>query len=508
MDAVTVRLMRRPVVESRRPDNPDGFKSLRALQSHRSASTMQWPSLPTTLFPAADESPIPGAVGYWMVHPAGARLSIDDVHGRSLWRPTTNHASAGLLRVLDFNFRIVGDHLSSRGLLDGGGWVTLWDNRWDRMGAARAGLFGPAHLGVWQITESVGVSSEACSTGRLRCDILPLGAYVQVVGVRYVAESCCVRGQLSSGGWITLANLEVPELPVKSAKLVAVSGAYKIERQVAVTSAVTRGSGLIRADLQPGEYVQIMEVMLTSERRVRGKVQGGGWISLIDTDAPGRDFATPVPVGPYLTMKSGVHMYVGIDDLPTTRRRHHYGPDEDEDGPSSMSVGDGGGGDAGIMNRRPALATIPHRGYELQIVGTEYVAEQQHVCGRLFGGAWIPLVDTTDGGFHWAKTPAQVEADRVAAEYAAVRRKEIAARAHTERLEAVKQAKAEERRREKEARTCPVPSCRKVFKSRRAKDQHVRNTHPFRCTHQGCRRLFASSEALSDHLRKKHGYSI
>jgi hypothetical protein len=187
-----------------------------------------------------------------------------------------------------------------RGRLQGGGWISLWnletlENTWAT----------PVPLGVYELIH-VATISTAKELDSQTLHGAEKGSYVDVVEVTICESISRVRGRLSSGGWISLVNLDTSD---KSWAMPMQMGAYRIIQDTIVTEAETSGSSGSKngATLQKGQFVQVVELKLMQDiARVRGRLIGGGWISLVNLDSKQRPWATPVQVGAYQIMSDTV----------------------------------------------------------------------------------------------------------------------------------------------------------------------------------------------------------
>eukprot|EP00931_Biecheleriopsis_adriatica_P048288 TRINITY_DN27896_c0_g1_i2.p1 TRINITY_DN27896_c0_g1~~TRINITY_DN27896_c0_g1_i2.p1 ORF type:complete len:2098 (+),score=402.90 TRINITY_DN27896_c0_g1_i2:199-6492(+) len=112
--------------------------------------------------------------------------------------------------------------------------------------------------------------------------------------------------------------------------------------------------------LPHGAVVQIEDaVCVQSDHRLRGRLESGGWISLVNTE-DGSCWAEPWQVGVYLSISEVLQISIDVD-------------------PSS-----------------PETDTIAF-GHYIQILETRYLPDQNCVRGRLAVGGWVSLDDLTTG---------------------------------------------------------------------------------------------------------------
>ena len=168
--------------------------------------------------------------------------------------------------------------------------------------------------GLYQIVaESVpvedGLAADSKQLGTLSC-----GAYVHVAEAQLIDDDGrFFRGRIKSGGWITLADVYTHQTCARKIQ----TGTYVIAApSVAVSDSIEevpqKRWGVARHEILSREkYVDVVEVLLVpADRRIRGRLLSGGWITVIDSK--NRDIARAVPLGAYQTLAQTIET-TGID---------------------------------------------------------------------------------------------------------------------------------------------------------------------------------------------------
>ena len=127
-------------------------------------------------------------------------------------------------------------------------------------------------------------------------------------------------------------------------------------------------------ELQPGDYVDIIETRVVPEDdRVRARTRGGKWISLLES-CSGFEYASPLPLGEYKIQK--------VADLTEGFRN-----------------------DSNLSPCGPVKS-----GEYVTIIETRVVPEDKCVRAKLSVGLWMSLISMEDGSA-WARPREVVEAE-------------------------------------------------------------------------------------------------
>jgi len=192
----------------------------------------------------------------------------------------------GYVNIVDV--RVLEDIARVRGLLADGGWISLVSlEDGNKVWAV------PVRLGAYEITyEGTVVGSDIQNSGVITR--LQKGQMVQVAEVKVSEAIARVRGRLATGGWISLVKLDTGE---KSWASPVPLGAYEIVHDATVHESENMDSEVLTT-LRKGRYAHVVETKLMENiKRLRGKLDGGGWISLANLETGEKTWATPVPMG-------------------------------------------------------------------------------------------------------------------------------------------------------------------------------------------------------------------
>ena len=174
-------------------------------------------------------------------------------------------------------------------------------------------------LGAYMcIVEGVSVSADPSGDSTLQ-NIVDMGTYLNVVQIRReTPQSERVKGRLAKGGWISLTNTSNAPLTQCNGHWSRTPGYWAMPMPLGVykilisidTKAVTEGAerstprskAASGVELEEGRYLEVVETKyLDQEERVRGRLIGGGWVTLVNTCID-QYWASPMPTGSYQTM--------------------------------------------------------------------------------------------------------------------------------------------------------------------------------------------------------------
>lgn len=195
-----------------------------------------------------------------------------------------------------------------RGRLASGGWITLLDGQNGRE------LACPFRRGVYctiakstEITNSV--RREVVGMRRLES-----GKCFNINNTVYDAEDGCVRGRIkasSGGGYVSLMDktdwrVHVQYLPLGAYQVQQAHGELPVDGSADGGPSASGGLAIRLKPVPAGSYVEVVQTTyIDKENVVRGKLISGGWINLLDT-AAGIVFASPVPIGVYITTDESI----------------------------------------------------------------------------------------------------------------------------------------------------------------------------------------------------------
>jgi hypothetical protein len=193
------------------------------------------------------------------------------------------------------------------------------------------------------------------------------------VEVQTLEEEKRVRGKLAAGGWISISNTENgyawaeidgPEAskPLK----------YRVvHHRTLVSPAPKPDSGKPLRELSEGDLIEIVEVWnLTALKRTRGRLAGGGWISIANTEN-GFAWAQPEaaePLGKYRVVHHGTMV----------------------------------GGAAKPDSKKQEATRELAKGHVVDIVEIRILEKEKRIRGRLATGGWVSL-SNTENGYVWAQ---------------------------------------------------------------------------------------------------------
>ncbi|CAE8674433.1 unnamed protein product [Polarella glacialis] len=237
-----------------------------------------------------------------------------------------------------------------------GGWVHIADSVTGYSWAE------PVPLGAYKVlSHSVPVLASDRASDPLRW--LQAGTIVQVLQTKFARQTGCVWARMDGGGWLVLEELSRGFQGQAAASPVRV-GVYKVVvDSVSISSCHGFGSGTI-GEAVLGTFVEVTEtILLVEETVLRGKLAGGGWISLFDPKFS-TCWAEPLVLGMYKTIAEATSICKVPDEISESRQ--------------SLD-----------------------RGTYLQIVQVVLDAHAGLVFGQLEDGAWIPL-ESVRYSLRWA----------------------------------------------------------------------------------------------------------
>jgi len=158
-----------------------------------------------------------------------------------------------------------------RGRLSTGGWISLLDTsdqgRW---------VMPMPKPGLYRTVPKVLVASGSDRSSR-QIETLGSDVVINVVETTLVGDR--VRAKLDSGGWISLIN-------TSSGRVCAVPmpdpGPYRVRNNAPSLYETSAQGSSFRNSISPHELVHVEEVRLVKDQ-VRGRLQRGGWISILQT---------------------------------------------------------------------------------------------------------------------------------------------------------------------------------------------------------------------------------
>ena len=276
--------------------------------------------------------------------------------------------------------------------------------------------------GVYEIIADVCVD-EGLSLSSKPQYKLAIGTFVQVVDIKASTEEERLRGRLESGGWISLLNTTNKKTwvrPLRPGTFVVTCNSLIVTRGISLSSEKVGVFGL-------DEYIEVVELRyVRKDRRVRGKIFSGGYVSLVNTK---RSFsgAEPVHLGAYITVsKSDISKDFKSCPLKTLETGTYIDITEtiyDPEGKclrGKLSNGSWTTLEDKKIGRRTAIP-IPLGTYQthehllyihkqasltskggamldgesfIDVIETKFVSNNNEVRGRLASGGWIILLDT------------------------------------------------------------------------------------------------------------------
>jgi len=176
--------------------------------------------------------------------------------------------------------------------------------------------------------------------------------HVQIVDSTIVEDIGRVRGKLASGGWISLVNLETLE---QTWAVPLDLGTYELAHDTDMNISEDDTSR-VHTKLYKGQFIEVQQTkVMEGVARVRGKLFGGGWISLVNFNKIEKFWHTPVKRGLYEIVGDGTVTESEIEDQITL--------------------------------------SILEKGQVVEIVEVRHIADICRIRGRLAGGGWISLVN-------------------------------------------------------------------------------------------------------------------
>jgi hypothetical protein len=204
--------------------------------------------------------------GTYRINAAPAQLST----GPSIATKNSNHL-AYKTPVNVVELRYVASENRIRGRLDDGQWITVRNER------EISDLALQIPLGVYRITTPHAQLSTGPSITTKIPTRMQKGTLVNVSALQYVSAENRIRGQLDNGKWITTEILDDSES-------LAVLDACRGDFQIVADTMLSTGPSVatkIPQHLYRGAAVKVVEVRyVPSERRIRGKLDDGKWITI------------------------------------------------------------------------------------------------------------------------------------------------------------------------------------------------------------------------------------
>jgi len=264
------------------------------------------------------------------------------------------------VNLVEVCMKVTGKEAHIRGKLDNDGWIPLLDMATGETCAT------PVQLGPYEIIYDAAVTSSIFldSPGH---GTLEKGEYVNIVEVKVLVPDVetrvghRVRGRLADGGWISLVNMDTGEktwaIPVPLGAYEIIHGSTKVGSDSVHSTSI--------AHLKPGQVVNVCETKIVTDiGRVRGRLAGGGWISLADLENGAKSWALPVLCGAYEI----------IHDATVS-------------GTEQMNS--------------PVIHTL-RKGQFVQVLDYKFMEDIARLRGRIDGGGWISLVNLDNGEKTWA----------------------------------------------------------------------------------------------------------
>jgi hypothetical protein len=153
-------------------------------------------------------------------------------------------------------------------------------------------------LGVYEaVAESLGVRVEVARDSELQGYEVPKGTFIEVIDVQCTrtGKEQRARGNLRSGGWITLSDIPSGS---RFANPVPLGRWETIPAGTDLTIEEDLDSGVMGPALPPRAVVTVAEVRcVDNNRHIRGRLASGGWVSLVDKEQ-GTLWAQPVETRP------------------------------------------------------------------------------------------------------------------------------------------------------------------------------------------------------------------
>ena len=165
-----------------------------------------------------------------------------------------------------------------RGRLETGGWITLRDVEVDYDFAF------PVPMGVGILKKSsCPVSSSLCrDTSMLNVmETLPRFSFVEIVQTIYLPQERVVCGLIASGGWVKLVDCK----SMKDLFMYLNVGTYLTKADSQEVGARLALDSRKVGELEQGRLVEVVEMRFIGGQGgwVRGRLSGGGWITIVNT---------------------------------------------------------------------------------------------------------------------------------------------------------------------------------------------------------------------------------
>eukprot|EP00746_Dinoflagellata_sp_MGD_P143822 gnl/MRDRNA2_/MRDRNA2_76606_c0_seq1.p1 gnl/MRDRNA2_/MRDRNA2_76606_c0~~gnl/MRDRNA2_/MRDRNA2_76606_c0_seq1.p1 ORF type:complete len:357 (-),score=54.67 gnl/MRDRNA2_/MRDRNA2_76606_c0_seq1:12-1082(-) len=194
-----------------------------------------------------------------------------------------------------------------------GGWISIEDTKTGQKFAEHIAV-GTYTVGVEGASVQMGVNPRSKN---LQKDLAP-GSHIQVVEIKYLPQEKVARARLQTGGWVSIGftrkGCKIVE-PVPLGKYKVMIEKLSVHSEKVFTPANTN----MMRRVFIGEEIEVLETALVPElSRVRGRIVGGGWVSLFNIDT-GAWLAQSVAMG---RNKAVSDMYklrrAGLTGLPVT----------------------------------------------------------------------------------------------------------------------------------------------------------------------------------------------
>jgi hypothetical protein len=284
-----------------------------------------------------------------------------------------------------------GDRVRGK-LATGIGWITLLD------GLNGRELACPFRRGVYctiakstEITTSV--RREVVGMRRLEA-----GQCLNITNTVYDAEDGCVRGNIkatSGGGYVSLMDktdwrVHVQYLPLGAYQVQQAHGETLLSVHNSADGASTvSGGGSTRLKSVPaGSYVEVVQTTyIDKESIVRGRLLSGGWVNLLDT-AAGIIYATPVPLGVYITTDESIV----VETRPAVADTSASGDDGEQKGAATN-----GASEQHAANSDNQIARKLKKYAAFEVTECHFLKAQKTVRARLATGGFITLINAEGG---------------------------------------------------------------------------------------------------------------